>query len=180
MDRAAVTVPPVDAPFTPGPLPPPLTPGGLANAPAPTPAHSPFLGLVDRHPFANPEVEPPAPLTSGRMATGIRAAAAGDLDIAIFAFVRAANDFRMNRQPTFEAFALVELAAIYHQENRLERLPSLARRARKIEEHGALSPEIAAIVLLAVDVIERAIDEPAGLRIFRDPWSSEPGWKVPL
>ncbi len=163
----------------PGPHSPPLTPEGQANAPAPPPAHSPFLELAGRHPFSNPEVEAPARLTSGRVAIGMRAAAAGDLDIAIFAFVRAANDFRMNRQPTFEAFALVELAAIYHQENRLDRLPSLARRARKIEEHGALSPEIAAIVLLAVDVIERAIEEPRGLQIFRDGWPCETGRQTP-
>ncbi len=113
------------------------------------------------------------------MAIGMKAAAAGDLGIAIFAFVRAANDFRLSRQPTFEAFALVELAAIYHLQNQLERLPSLARRARKIEEHGALSPDKAAIVLLAVEVIERAIEDPAGLRIFREGWPCETGRQDP-
>ncbi len=97
------------------------------------PAPTPFLALSG-HAFSIPEEEAPARLRSGRMALGMQAAAEGDLNVAIFAFVRAANDFRLNGQPTFEAFALVELAAIFRSgSTACPRSPEGRRRSRRTE-----------------------------------------------
>ncbi|HEV7672561.1 MAG TPA: hypothetical protein VGS22_28925 [Thermoanaerobaculia bacterium] len=112
-------------------------------------------------------------LPSGRLVLGRRAAAAGDFDIAAFAFVRAANDYRLRQQPIFEVITLVELAAIYQLQERLERLPALVRRMQKIEEHGSLLPDQVAIALLAIELIENASEDPSGLRVFRDCWPDD-------
>lgn len=109
-------------------------------------------------------------LPPGRVAVGRRAAAAGDFDIAALALVRAANEHRRGRQPLFEVFVLVELAAVYHHQKRFDRLPALARRVRRVMERSSLSTAQVAIVQLAVELIESDPDDPAGLDIFDACW----------
>ena len=118
-------------------------------------------------------LDPPvtrAPLPSGRIAVSRRAAAAGDFDIAAFALVRAADEHRRGGQPIFEVFALVELAAVYHHQQRFDRLPALARRVRGVRKRSSLTPAQIAIVQLAVELIESDPDDPWGLDIFGTCW----------
>ncbi len=112
---------------------------------------------------------PPAP--SRRFAAGRQAASKGDFDFAASALVRTANEYREDHQPTFEVFALVELAAIYHHEKWFDLLPPLARRAREVIEQEALSPAQVGIVRLAIELIESGPDDPAGLDLFTDGWA---------
>lgn len=107
---------------------------------------------------------------SGRLAVGRRAAAVGDYDIAELAFARAANEYRKKRQPIPEAFALVELAAMYQQQHRFDRLPTLIRRARGVRNRSSLSADQLAIVQLAVELIESGRDDPGSLEIFCACW----------
>jgi len=164
----------MDTPFPPARLAPPLMPEGRADAPLSVPAHPPF--------FRVPGSSPPAfdPLPTGRLKIGRRAAVAGDFDIAALAFLCAANAYRLSRQPIFEAYALVELAAVYQLQKRFERLPALARRTRSILGLWSLPPDQAAIVQLAAELIETAPEAPTGLQIFGDCWhrEKEPGERI--
>lgn len=126
------------------------------------------VAIAERH-----LIRPSLDSAAGRQASGHRAAVAGDFDIAELAFLRAANNYRESGQPLFEVFALVELAAVYHLQNRRERLPALARRVEKIAGHEMLSSAHSAIVRLALELIESAPDDPVGLEMFTDCWPRE-------
>jgi hypothetical protein len=127
------------------------------------------LALGAEHHLIRPSLESAA----SRQAIAHQAAAAGDLDIAALALLRAANNYRESRQPLFETFALVELAATYHLQKRRELLPALASRARKVEGHEMLTAAQSAIVRLAVELIESAPDDPVGLEMFAECWPLE-------
>lgn len=79
-----------------GRLSPPLTPEGLADAPNPVPAHSPFFRLAWRS-----------------MDIAERDAAAGELARAEDGFLIAAHSFRLVRMPWLEGVAMLALAAVY-------------------------------------------------------------------
>lgn len=111
-----------------------------------------------------------ARLRPGRVAVGRSAAAMGEFDVAALALVRAANEHRKAGQPTFEVFALVELAAVYHHQKRFDRLPALARRVRGVLARSSLSVAQVAIVQLAAELIESDPDDPAGLDLFGACW----------
>lgn len=133
-------------------------------------------------PFAPGRLAPPqmlgcaasgsGPLRSGRLTLGRRAAAAGDLDVAELAFALAANEYRQSQLPILEVFALAELTVLYQQQNRFDRLPTLIRRARGVMQRPSLSPGQAAIVRLAVELIESGPENPAGLAIFSACWTA--------
>ncbi len=109
---------------------------------------------------------------TGRLTIGRRAAVAGDFDIAELAFRLAANEYRQTRQPVLEAFALVEMAAMYQLQNRSDRLPTLIRRVRCVRTRPALSPDQIAVVQLAIELVESSREDPIGLEIFRACWPS--------
>jgi hypothetical protein len=102
-----------------------------------------------------------------RMAAAERLAKAGRVVEAVFAAIRAANDFRASGEPIKEAAALVEATAMYYQLGRLDRIAGLARRARKLAEHAEVEDDDHAILFLVAAVIETAPTHPEGLWIFR-------------
>ncbi len=105
---------------------------------------------------------------------GRRAARSGDFDVAVLALIRKANEHRKRAESLVETFVLVELAAIYQHLCRLDRLPALAKRVRKIEWCRGLPPEHAAIVRIAAELIESSAEDPAGLKIFVQCWPGDP------
>ncbi len=86
----------MDTPITPGRLSPPLAPEGLADAPSPVPAHSPFFRLA-WHSMDRAE----------------RAAEAGELARAEDEFLIAAHSFGLAGMPWLEGLSILALAAVY-------------------------------------------------------------------
>ena len=112
---------------------------------------------------------------TGRLTIGRRAMRAGDFDVAELAFSRAATEYRQQHQPIPEVFALVELAAMYQQLSRFDRLPALIRRVRRVLNRSSLTSDQFAVVQLAVELIESGHEDPESLEIFCACWDCGEG-----